>query len=66
MSETIFEMLQDESVYIQGRRTRLFIRGDEDFEVLGQKGRGRTYTVQLYEGYSEADAVEAFETNESK
>jgi len=66
MPETIFEMLQDESVYIQGRRTRLFICGDEDFEVLGQKGRGRVYNVQLYEGYSEADAVEAFKRNESK
>lgn len=62
---TILELLQSEETpcHIQGVKTQIVRNWDEGtFEVFQVKNKGRkgNYTVELYAGDSETDAVTAF------
>lgn len=66
---TIPELLQSEETpcHVQGLNTRIVRNWDTGiFEVLQVKNKGRkgNYTVELYAGESEEDAVTAFITGE--
>lgn len=62
---TILELLQSEETpcWVQGSNTRIVRNWDNGtFEVLQIKDKGRkgNYTVELYAGDNEEDAVTAF------
>lgn len=66
---TILELLQSEETpcHVQGLNTRIVRNWDDGtFEVFQVKNKGRkgSYTVELYAGDSETDAVTAFITGE--